>query len=260
MDMVPDIATEIEALYAELPRVLCEGCGECCVSPSCTLAEFVYLMAGVAQHLSRNDLEKFLTASPVLHPEYEGNLRCGFLTDRRCSVHEVRTGACRLFGVPALAKLDIPELVECRKGVDARGPQTDAAFIRDWLGRLHQLNKQLYPLDAEPYFLTGLTVECWLDIYFDTTFTDPFFEPIRTIMADNIPLSDFFTIYRPRTGIRDKLDKIAAFSNMIDLGDASLLRPLLVSIRDDYPLTGTYFYEEANMYLKALDAGPPTQG
>ena len=74
-------------------------------------------------------------------------------------------------------------------------------------------------------------------------------------MAANIDLGRYADDYRPSTGLREKIDKISVLSAIIGSGDRAMLRGLLLSIRDDYPLTGTYFYEEANTLLTELDKG-----
>jgi hypothetical protein len=40
---------------------------------------------------------------------------------------------------------------------------------------------------------------------------------------------------------------------MINIADPATVRQLLVSIRDDYPFTGTYFLEEAKTLLESLE-------
>ena len=189
---------------------------------------------------------------PSLHPGYEGNLHCIFLNDKKCTVHQGRTGACRIFGLPELSKLGVEDLVECvNKGSTESDCSTE--FITGWLRRLFLLNDRIYPTGDSPYFVRGLNLSCWLDIYFDSTI---FFEPflsIKQFLLDNLDLSFMGASYVPRTGIREKIDKITLFSFMLESGDAQSIKELLLSIRDGYPLTGTYFYEEATEYLKALE-------
>lgn len=242
------LALELEGLYEQLPAVPCQGCGQCCVCPTCTLVEFLYLL----RKADSAQLATLTQSVPQLHSGCEGNLICPILHAGRCITHEIRTGACRLFGVPALNDFGIDEMESCRFHPLAVSPEADADFIRGWLDRMVLLNRQLYPVGALPYALTGLNLHCWMDIYFDKTFTIPFFIQLQQTMHAFVDVRPLVPGYRSQTGIRDKIDKIHAFSELIDSGDAGLLLALLQSIYNDYPLCGTYFIEEAQQYLSVL--------
>jgi hypothetical protein len=250
--MTADIFAQLENLYKELPDVQCQGCGLCCVSPSCTLVEFLYAMNGAKKILSGDDLKAFLTQKPEIHPEYEGNLRCIFLKNSRCLIHAARSGACRLFGVPSLLQMGIADMVECRNNIKASG-NASAEFIRAWIDRLVDLNRNIFPIAEEPFFLTGLNIESWLDIYFDATHTLEFLKNLRPIMLEYLDLNELTSIWKDRTHIRDKMEKIDAFTSFIHIGAGNTLKGVLLSIRDDYPFTGTYFLAEADKYLKRID-------
>jgi len=129
----------------------------------------------------------------------------------------------------------------------------DVEFLKQWLDRLLALNGTLHPVAQEPFYLTGLNLACWFDMYFDNTHTQPFFRDIHAVMHRSVDLTMLAGDYRPQTGIRDKIDKIAAFSEMIGCGDAAFLGGLIRSIRDDYPLTGTWFAAEARQFAEAIE-------
>jgi hypothetical protein len=129
----------------------------------------------------------------------------------------------------------------------------DITFVRDWLSRLVALNECLYPFGAEPYFLQGLNLHCWLDICFDDLFDFDLFGDIRRFIHDNLDLAPLAHRYTPVTGLKEKVDKIVILSSLLECGDPTALRTLLLSIRDDYPLTGTYFYEEAAEMLRVVE-------
>jgi hypothetical protein len=171
----------------------------------------------------------------------------------RCSVYAVRTGACRLFGNPVLAELGISELETCRRGITLISGTSDAAGIRSWLDRLCSLDMQMYEYNAEPYFIKGFTLHCWLDIYFDETLDFFTFREIREAMHRHVELSEFRGIYTPHTGLREKIDKIGILSALLPSGDRPTLRALCRSIRDDYPLTGLYYHDEAVAFLAEID-------
>jgi hypothetical protein len=166
-------------------------------------------------------------------------------------VHPARCGACRLFGVPALAALGIQDLTECKKSVTV-DDEPSGPWLQTWLESLTALNATLYPFGEEPYFVRGFSLACWFDLCLDTGISGEPFDRMRDIIREHIDLS-FVINYRPVTGLKEKIDKITLFFCMIGGGNRQALRGLLLSIRNDYPLTGTYFLEEAAIYLKALE-------
>lgn len=256
-----NLIQSMDTLYGQLPQVHCRACGECCVLPTTTLTEFVYLVRKGREELGSGRFDDAVLTPPRLSTVYDGNCECVFLVDGNCSLHPARTGACRLFGIPSLGQLGVADLVECAYAVPVSG-NADPAFVTDWLNRLMDLNRGLYPLDQHPFVLTGLNLAGWFDLYFDTTLDIPYFKHVREILHGLIDLSHLAQRYRPATGLRDKIDKINVFIELIDLGDAALLKQLLISIRDDYPLTGSWWHGEAQTYLKAIDsrdAGEPGQ-
>jgi hypothetical protein len=248
-----DLLKEVASLYQQLPQVACRECGQCCVSPTCTLAEFIYLMHHCAVNLPQQDLEEFIFSVPLLSEAHEGNIVCAFLKNKLCSVHLWRTGACRLFGIPALEKLGVSDLVSCFNSISVVSGASDEAFIRAWLDRITSLNTALYPFGKAPYHVYGFNLECWLDIYFDDLFTVDVFADIRAIMARYFDLSKWKQDYKARTGLKEKIDKISILSLLLETGDRDSIKELLVSIWDGYPLTGTYFQKEAQEMLDMIN-------
>lgn len=262
--LTPALLGQIEALYRELPTVHCKGCGRCCVSPTCTLAEFIYLAATMNRCLQEKEINSALTSPVQLHKTCEGNIHCLFLKNGTCTIHPSRTGACRLFGIPSLEKMNINDLVVCTHAVTATGRNVTKKSLMQWLRRIIALNLSLFPLGTPPYFIIGMNLECWFDIYFDEPYPQPFFSGIQKTMAAHLDLSRFAPTYRQRTGIRKKIEAIDQFTAVLDCGDPALLQKHLLHIRDDFPQTGTYFFEEANRFLTEiatiqyeLDTAPP---
>jgi hypothetical protein len=247
-----DLLREIETLYRQLPEVACKGCGQCCVSPTCTLAEFIYLMKKSMECMSPEILENFIFSEAVIHEEHEGNLACSLLAENKCLVHEWRSGACRLFGIPSLGNLGIADLVSCYNDIEVISGRSDAAFIQQWLENIALLNEKLYFFGKAPYFVYGFNLECWLDVYFDDLLTVDVFSDIRSVMHRYFDLSQFKPRYLLKTGLKEKVDKISLLTVLLGSGDKDALDEVLVSIRDDYPPTGTYFVKEAQKYLEEL--------
>jgi hypothetical protein len=247
-----NVLQEIESLYNQLPEVSCKGCGQCCVSPTCTLAEFIYLMNKSLECVAPEILEKFIYSEPEIHPVHEGNLICSLLAENKCLVHQWRSGACRLFGIPSLENLGIANLVSCFNNIKVIGGQSDKVFIQEWLQSIAQLNEKLYPFGKAPYFMYGFNLECWLDVYFDDFLPVDGFSDIKILMNRYIDLSSYRSRYLLKTGLKEKVDKISLLSLLLGSNDKTSLTEVLISIRDDYPLTGTYFEKEAQTYLEEL--------
>jgi hypothetical protein len=247
-----DLLNEIEALYSQLPEVACKGCGQCCVSPTCTLAEFIYLMNKSMECMSPEILENFIFSEPGIHPVHEGNLACALLAENNCMIHKWRSGACRLFGIPSLGNLGISDLVSCFNDIQVISGRWDKTFIERWLKDISALNEKLYPFGKAPYFIYGFNLECWLDVYFDDLLTVDVFSQIRSVMRKYFDMSLFKPRYLLKTGLKEKVDKISLLSVLLGSNDKDSIQEVLVSIRDDYPLTGTYFVKEAQTYLDEI--------
>jgi Putative zinc- or iron-chelating domain len=247
-----DLLQEIETLYSQLPEVDCKGCGQCCVSPTCTLAEFLYLMSKSAECLAPDIFENFILSNAAIHPVHEGNLQCSLLAENKCLVHGWRTGACRLFGIPSLKDFGISDLVSCFNDIQVTSGRWDQTFVQEWVESVAALNEKLYPFGKAPYFIYGFNLECWLDIYFDDLLTVEVFSDIKGVMNQYIDMSAFASRYLLKTGLKEKVDKISLLELMLESGDKETLAEVLISIRDDYPLTGTYFVKEAQTYLYEL--------
>ena len=247
---------QLEKLYSILPELSCKECGACCVSPTCTLSEFVYLFRHLCDNYPRHIIKQYVLKPLEIHPSYDGNLRCIFLENGRCIVHHARTGACRLFGVPSLRNFEISNLEECKNHITVTSGNGDITFIESWLDKLVKLNKSLYNFSEEPYFIRGFNIQCWLDIYFDDSLDFDVFNEIKDVMYRYIDLSYCKKTYSLQTQIRNKFDKIAVLSSLLSTTtsiDMELVKKTVLSVKNDYHTTGTYFLEEVEAYLSAIE-------
>ena len=55
-----EIIIATESLYQQLPTVRCKKCSSCCVSPTCTVAEFIYLMNDITDCLNDDEISEKL--------------------------------------------------------------------------------------------------------------------------------------------------------------------------------------------------------
>lgn len=249
-----NIISKIDELYKRLPEVGCTGCGQCCVSPTSTMSEFIYLFHYLEKNFTDEAIINFLKQTVKIHSDYEGNSHCPFLKEKRCQIHPGRAGACRLFGIPSLKELGIQDLEECKYNIAVVSGRGDRQFIESWLDDLFSFESSLYEFGSEPYFVKGFNIHSWFDIIFDDSIDFDVFKTIKEIISENINIYRFKEHYNLSTNIREKIDKIGILNTMIGVADAPTLKKLLLSIRDDYPFTGTYFYEEAQAYLAAIEA------
>ncbi len=251
--MAIDIIGELDLLYQELPEVDCKKCGLCCVSPTCTLSEFIYLFDYLQKSVNPEKVKEYILSPPEIHTDCEGNLRCIFLKNNSCAIHAARTGACRLFGIPSLKELKLTNMEECKNKTTVIKGNCNIAFIKSWLDKLYLLEKKQYHYGIEPYFIKGFNIQCWLDIYFDDSLDFDVFSDIKNIMKHYINLSSYEDSYEPKTGLKEKIDKISILTTLLDSGDREAIHKLLLSIRNDYPATGIYFYDETTAFLEVLD-------
>lgn len=249
-----NIITKIDDLYKRLPEVGCTGCGECCVSPTSTMSEFIYLFHYLEENFSDEEIINFIKQPAKIHKDYEGNSHCPFLNGKLCAIHPGRAGACRLFGIPSLKDLGVQDLEECKYNITVVSGRGDLPFIESWLDELFLFESTLYEFGSEPYFIKGFNIHSWLDIVFDDSIDFDVFKTIKELISANINIYKFKSHYTLSTNIREKIDKIGILNTMIGVADAETIKKLLLSIRDDYPLTGTYFYEEAQAYISTIDA------
>lgn len=240
-------------LYKQLPDVSCRGCGICCVSPTCTVSEFIYLFDYILSTQSQDFIRQAILQPIEEHPNYEGNLRCPFLKKKACTIHLGRPAGCRLFGIPSLHKMNISNMEKCINDLSITRGDGSLSFVTSWLEKLFAIDIALYNFAAEPYFVKGFNLQCWLDIYYDDEFDFDIFKIIRQIMHENIDLSFCKNEYHSQTRLKEKVDKISILQMLINTGDSQYIRQSLYSIRDDYPATGTYFYEEQQAFLNMLN-------
>jgi hypothetical protein len=99
----------------------------------------------------------------------------------------------------------------------------------------------------------GFNLECWLDVYFDTRITVDLFTELRNVMSEYFDLSAYRDRYTPKTGLKEKIDTIAILTMLLESGDKQALKEALVSVRDNYPLTGTYYLKEAEQMIEVLE-------
>lgn len=239
---------QLSRLYADLPAVPCKGCGECCVSPTITLLEFIFLFDGLFKTFTTSEIQSLLLSPIQFHGRSEGNLQCKFLSKQgRCIIHPCRSMACRLHGLPVIEKLNIPGQENCLKIREEQTADIPLDELEKWLENLTHLNSELLEYYTAPFFIAGFNIECWLSVVYDPFLDmDPFIK-IKKILNERFPQLALIP-YQDQTNLKEKTDKILFFSEFLKQGVSEELIELLDSISRDYPYTGTYFLQEAEKY------------
>jgi Fe-S-cluster containining protein len=245
---------DLESIYKAIPGVPCLACGDCCVSPTCTMVEFIYLFQHVLTCFSRVEIEAMILPPPRPHPGYEGNLHCVFQdpVERKCRIHKARTLACRFFGSPALDGLKIRNMDNCRRMKRSSAAAEEAGRIQAWLSDLTALNERIAPYYCEPYWVAGLNLECWLAVYFDPFMDEGFFGELKRTLHRHLDLSFLADKFVDPTDLKQKTDKIALLYTLIRAGDRQTSLSLIEDLRGQYPCTGTYFLEELSKIERLL--------
>ncbi|MFH1759967.1 MAG: hypothetical protein ABIA63_02590 [bacterium] len=245
----------LESIYNKIPPVPCNGqCKQiCCVSPSCTLIEFIYLFRHILGRMDIERITRILLKPAELHPRYEGNLFCKFEEKGICIVHPGRTLACRLFGIPAMSDFKIQDLENCTYLDKEVLPVVKKEAMVEWLEEISALNSTLYSYYSEPYWLAGLNIECWLAVYFDPYLDDDVFLELKRILISHVDLEFLRDRYEDKTGLKEKMDKIRLLYCMLENAQKKGCDELLNSIRDNFPLTGTYYLKESQNIVDLLN-------
>lgn len=249
---------QFEALtqaYNTLPPLQCGECwGECCVSPTMTAIEFIYMMLGAQETQTQEQLSKFLFAPVQEHLFYSGNAHCRY-QDRetgRCQNYQHRAMACRLHGHEALRAYQREELEFCDKKPDHfLKLKKDGLDERLELIRLY--NEQLQIPYGEPWYFCSLNLESWLDFYYSPRLSEnrPELKHIYDTLHEMVQLPG--QDQRPMlTTLEGHLNTVETLYMAIEQGDGDLVLNCLNSIIQDFPSTGSYYMDEAQQLKDIL--------
>lgn len=249
---------QFEALsqaYNTLPGLQCGECwGECCVSPTMTAIEFIYMMHGAMETLTHQRLLAFLTEPVKEHLFYQGNAHCRFqdMENGRCQNYDHRALACRLHGHEALRVYQTEEMEFCDKKPDHK-QDLKKSGLDERLELIRLYNDQLNIPYSEPWYLCSFNLEGWLDFYYNPSLSEQ-----RADLA-----SLYETLHKeltlPEITNRMQLTTLGGLFNVIETlymaieqGDGNLALKCLNSILNDFPSTGSYYLEEAEQMKTIL--------
>lgn len=247
--------TRLESLYKIVPGVPCiAGCKGCCVSPTITLTEFIYMMRYLLKTYKREIFLKFITYPMRPHPQFEGNYYCRFQSENGyCGLHEGRALACRLHGLPVIEDLGIKNLENCTIMDKSECPQVNVKEINGWIDELLLCNQELRPdYGDEFHHIIGLNVECWLDIAFWDNISSNIIRNLQNLIRSLLPEDLIINGYLPHTEISEKIDAVSLLEMLINSGDKDAVENILDHLQNKYPTAGTYFSDDASWIREKL--------
>lgn len=248
---------QLESLYDELPEAPCVACGLCCVSPHMTFLEFAHLLQGMLTNWPPQRLHDLVHAAPGPEKRYPGNYVCRVQGEKGlCELYPWRSLMCRLEGFPVLDRMGIREVQICPYITDEQvETRLTPAQVDAWVQRLYALDAPWNRAVDEPYWLTGLNLECWLAVALDEKITQLPVRALRNHLRAHFDLDPFAASYVDTTRLADKLELIDRFFQEAH----EFRRPrravaLLNRILGDFPRTGTHFQAEGRQYLELMRA------
>lgn len=235
-------------LYQSLPGMSClPGCTACCVSPTMTLLEFIYLFKSQQKKLVTDDFRYMQGLESLIpHKRFEGHYKCPFqATNGFCSVHPTRPMACRLHGLPVLDDLEIADLENCRIMDRDFLPKVEVKEAKNWLSHLLAMNRALFPEYGEGLAqIIGLQWPCWMDIVFGPEMTDQSLLPLRKAARGVLEINqDLLAV--ATTQIVEKVAYIGLLEMMLSMGDAHTALEMLNDLPKRFVGTGSYWENEA---------------
>jgi Fe-S-cluster containining protein len=244
----------LQKSYETLPGLQCGDCwGECCVSPTLTAVEFIYMMLGLCETQSSIQVAAFLENQVKEHLFYSGNAHCRFqdLESGRCQNYEHRAMACRLHGHEALRAYQTEDLEFCNKKPDHH-KNLNTEGLDDRLQLIRDYNQELNIPYEEPWYFCSLNLESWLDFFYTSRLSEqrPVLRQIFNFLYNHLDLPSMEGRYQLTT-LEGQLNTIETLYMAIEQGEGVLALDCLDSILNDFPSTGSYYLDEGHQ-MKAI--------
>ena len=243
----------LEVIYADLPELPClPGCTACCVSPTLTLVEFIFLL----DFLKRQEkIEKFCDPSlPPFSSRFKGHRQCRFhALEGLCSIHPGRPLACRLHGLPVIESLGVVDLENCTIMDQKFLPQIALTRAKGWLEDLVKLNERLSEGYGQSFLrIVGLHPECWFDIAWGP---EPASEELSGLREKILMFFPDLKInrLRPVTEIAEKASYLELLEISLEMGDLEMVKKMLTDLEGRFNTVGGYWESEARELLKAVE-------
>lgn len=250
---VENALEKLKELYSNCPHVECFQSGECCVSPHLSFIELVHLFDYLLENFGKSQLQALTSRQPQLSEKYEGNLTCPLQSENLCSAHSGRGLSCRLEGhriFDRYCKRDEPICVNAQKKTGLEAAELED--YEDFAARLIEINRTIFPILSPPYYLDGLTLECWFAVCFDPTISQPSFTRLRKIIDERFDLDFLRQLYTGQTALSEKIRLIGEFTLAYRSGNNAEALELITKIRNNYPFTGSFYYWQAEHYFRLL--------
>lgn len=258
------LSETLDRLYSQVTGLGCQGCdGHCCVSPTMTAPEFVWMMLGAFTSRSQEEWQCAVSAPGREHFAYAGNAHCRWqLAGGLCGNYVHRALSCRLHGHDALRVLasDNTESCDLRPAGYLVMPTSALSQILD---AITQINDDAGLPYAEPYYMQSLNLECWLDFMQHPAYSlnRETLQSLRAYLDRYLGQLPWPTQIHAHTTLGAKLDEIDRLYTAISQGDGANVLRHLDSLENDYPSCATFWVTEARhfrkMLLEAIEPGAP---
>ena len=249
----PPLQGELDRLrkiYQQLPQVECKQCGKCCVTPQCTLIEFIYLINYLCSSFSKNEITKILTSTMNLHPEYENHFLCRFQgSNKKCLVHKGRTFICRVHGLPVLDLFNIGNLDNCHLIDREKSSSMSLKKFKHLIDGLVKLEQQVYDGFQAPLYISALNIESWISIYMckkSLALRYKKLAELQKILHENVDLNFLKKDYNDQIRFYELVEEIIMAYNDLCLERFMAAIARLKKILNKYPYT--YYYHAPIIY------------
>ena len=249
-ECLSDAFPELEAMYAALPEIPCNGCGLCCVTPEMTLVEFAYLATHMVRTWTPERCIAFLQAPMEKEPRYPGNFICRGQNEKNlCEPYAARPLICRIEGAPVLDRMGIRTFRNCPYITEEDMPEVLEPYHVDaLLQAAFNLSSHFYGVYEEPYWLCALNLECWFAVALDPKITQPQVLAIRRLIRESVPMDFLVPHYRDKTELAKKLTLIELFFDEAEHRRPKQALRAIKRVLHDFPKTGAYYQNEAQKY------------
>ena len=248
---------ELTKAFNDLPSLDCGTCwGDCCVSPTMTAPEFVYMMQEAQRLYSNEELIEFIKEPFIEHKIFAGNQHCRFqdMKTGRCQIYLGRAAACRLHGHKILKDFGDENLEMCPRNPGNQEALTKEHF-QSFINVINKLNNDFKIYYKEPYFFYSLNLDSWIDFYLNPEIASerPALEIDSTFLSENLTFK-VEQKHSQLTTLSGKLNTIEQMFYAIHDKDYDLALIKSESLLYDFPSVGSYYLVEAKQMIDILKA------
>jgi hypothetical protein len=223
---------KLQELCGAAPALNATGL-RCAAAPHLTFLEYLTLFDNLQKNLTASDLQELVALPP--RPIDPVHLACPLLNSGLCLARGGQGVFCHLG----------EDLANCI----GYTPLQIEKILTDLMTLAAPLHENL----VEPYYLNLLNFHCWIAVMLDQNITQPLFADLRERMASYFDTAPLTPHYQNHTKLKEKLDLIDLFFLLNAEQRAPEALSCIQKIQSDFPLTGAYYGEQADAYLKFME-------